>query len=1587
MKLLAKTAEERYQTAAGLERDLRRCLAQFEVDGRIEDFALGEGDTPDRLLIPEKLYGREHEIEILLAAFERVVRGAAPELVLVSGYSGIGKSAVVNELHKVLVPPRGLFAAGKFDQYKRDIPYATLSEAFQTLVHSLLTKSDAELNDWRESLREALGPNGQLMVELVPELRLIIGDQAPVPELSPQDAQRRFQLVFRRFVAVFARAEHPLALFLDDLQWLDAATLDVLEDLLTHPDVRHVLLIGVYRDNEVTSAHPLTRTLNTIRKSGALVREIALAPLDREDVGHLIADSLHCEREAAAQFAGLVHEKTGGNPFFVIQFLTTLVEEGLVTFDYSATRWFWDLARIHSKEYTDNVVDLLVSKLSRLSVRTQTVLQRLACLGNVGESATLAQAQEDSEAGIHAALWEAVHAGFVFQTDGTYKFLHDRVQEAAYALIPIEKRPAAHLKVGRILLAQTPTEKLEEAIFEITNQLNRGAAMITAEHEREQVAGLNLIAARRAKAATAYASALRYLDAGSTLLAEDCWERCHALMFGLELNRAECEFLTSQSAAAEERLTALSSRAKNTVELATLTCLRMDLYTTLGRSDRAVDVCIDYLKHLGVDWSPHPADDEVEREYARIWLRLASRAIEELIELPLMRDAVALATLDVLTKAAPPAHFTDKNLSSLVICRMVNLSIEYGNSDGSCIAYVYLGMIAGPHFGNYDAAFRFGRLGYELVESRGLRRFQARSYMCFASHIVPWAKHIDACRELIGRTFEVANKMHDLTFAAYSCNNVNTIRLVAGDRLAEVESEAGNGLKFAREAGFGMVIDIVTTQLALIRTLRGSTRQFGCFDDGQFNELQFERHLSSNSSLAFAEFFYWVRKLQARFFAEDHVGAIAAASRAEELIWTSPSQFETAELCFYGALAHAASCDGASPIQYAQHVEALTAYRKQLVQWREHCPENFQNRTLLVEAELARLEGRKLDAEGLYEEAIRSARENGFVHNEALANELAARFYAARGLETISHAYLRNARYGYFRWGADGKVRQLDQLHPHLRTEERGAGRTDTVGGLVEQLDLATVIKVSQAVSGEMVFEKLLDTLMRTAMEHAGAQRALLVLSREGEQRIAAEATTNGDAVFVQLRDEPVTGGMLPETILHYVLHTHESVILDDAANRNPFSTDPYVRQHHARSVLCLPLWNRAKLLGGLYLENNLTSHVFAPARAAVLKLLASQAAISLENTRLYRDLAERESRIRRLVDSNIIGIFIWELDGRILETNDAFLTMVGYDREDLLTGSLRWTDLTPQEWRARDEQLAVELKASGILQPFEKEYFRKDGSRVPVLVGIASFEETGRQGVAYVVDLTERKRAQQALNRASAELAHVSRVTALSALTASIAHEVNQPLSGIITNAGTCLRMLDATPANIDGARETARRTIRDGNRASEVIARLRALFSKREFTLESVDLNEAVREVIALSSNDLQQSSILLQVELADGLPPVTGDRIQLQQVVLNLLRNASDAMVDVHDRQRQLLIKTEREDGDGVRLSVRDAGAGLPPESLDSLFDPFYTTKSGGMGIGLFVSRSIVERHQGRLWAEPNHGGPGATFSLSIPIDQLS
>jgi PAS domain S-box-containing protein len=1584
MKLLAKRPEERYQTAAGLEDDWRDCLAAWTTSGRIADFAIGARDVPDRILFPEKLYAREEERRLLLAAFARVAERGGAEFVLVAGYSGVGKSSIVNEVSRSIVAAGNLFASGKFDQYKHPIPYASVVQAFQSLVLQVLSKDDAELTCWREELQSALGQNGQLMVELIPELALVIGPQRPAPRIEPQDAQARFHHVFRSFLGVFARPEHPLTLFIDDLQWLDDATLDLLGHLITSPQVRYLLLIGAFRDNEVTPSHPLAQTLATIRRGQAAVSQIDLAPLSVESVSEFAADALHTGVDHVRPFAERLFAKTGGNPFFTNQLIGELAEEAALTFDAGERQWRWDLERVDARHISDNVADLVATKLNRLPVTARLVIGRLACLGATSNVHTLALACGLDEDDLVAPLRHAVDAGFIFRSNDSISFIHDRVQEAAYAIIPSHEKVLIHLRIGRLLLSATPPESIEEAAFAIVDQFARGRSEIRSREERVRVAELNLIAAKRATKASAYTSAMRFLVPAMELLGGGGWRENYRLTFDLERCRAECEFVTGKLAFAEERLTILLARAVGLPDQVEAVSLALLLRFTKGRPDLAIELGLEFLRGIGINWTSHPADGEVRSEYERMRANLARRPVETLLDAPAMIDPDCLATMNVLNELYPAAIVaTGPNLGDLLVLRMVNLGLEHGLCDAGTVAFAALGLFLGPRFADYQTAYRFGKVACTVEERRGTERTKSRIYSIFAGTALPWVKHISQALPLQRLSVDLGRSSGDTAFAAYTWRHIVTTMLVSGAPLVDVQQEAERAIAFARSTQLNIVPERLVEQLPLILFLRGLP------SDDAHNDDQWAREdARDNRGLAQIVGFHWVLKLQERFFAGEYVAAIEAATYVEPIRWGMLAELEEADYDFYAALAYAALCVGERESLRAQHLSSLCAHACRIRTAAEHCPENFSNRDALVSAELARLEGRLLDAEVFYEEAIRSARQHGFIQNEALAHELASSFYSERKLETSARAHIQAARSCYLRWGADGKVRQLDNLHPKLE-EYSQADSGDTISAHVEKLDLATIMKVSHAVSGEMVLERLIATVMRTAIEHAGAERGLLVLLRGSELRTEAEATTGEDAVSVQLVGRRVASAEMPEAILNYILRTQDIVILDDAANRSPFADDPYIKRRQSRSILCVPLMHQAKLTGALYLENNLTTHAFTPARITVLKLLASQAAISLENTQLYRDVRQRETKIRRLVDADIIGICFWDYDGRILEANDCFLQMLGYDRADFAAGKLLWTDLTPPEWLESDlNQRVPKIEHSLRLDPFEKEFFRKDGGRVPVLMGAAAFEEGGSEGVAYVIDLTERKRAEanvreseQRYREVQNALAHANRVATMGQLTASIAHEASQPITTAITNAEAALRWLTAKPPNLAEVREALSQIVASGNRTGDVIGGIRALVKKAPTRKDLLDINGAIREVIELTDREAKGSGVSLRAQLADGLPHVRGDRVQLQQVMLNLIVNALQAMADVPAATRELAICTDLSGPDEVLVTVRDTGPGLAPSIAEHLFAAFYTTKPDGMGMGLSICRSIVEAHGGRMWVSVNVPR-GAIFHFTAP-----
>jgi predicted ATPase/signal transduction histidine kinase len=1461
-KLLAKLPDHRYQSALGLRHDLERCLRELRERGMLAAFPLGERDISEEFRIPQKLYGRDAESAALREAFERVAESGTPELVLVSGYAGIGKSAVVRELLRPVVRRRGRFITGKFEQHKRDIPYLPISQALLALALDLVAEGEPGIGRWRQQLARALGSYGKLVVDLVPQLELIVGPQPPVPELSLTEAETRLRLVFGRLFAACASAEHPLTLFIDDLQWADTASLQLIANLMMDGETRHLLIVGSLRDNEVDPSHPMVRALDPVRQSGARVRDLVLEPLSEEELGQLVADTVHASPAEAAPLASLVREKTGGNPFFAIQFLSALYHKRSIWFDREAFRWRWDVARIHAEGYTDNIAELMRGRLSTLPGETQTALQVAACLGGTIDAATLEIASErDLAPALRPAieqhlLFESVHAG-----RRTYRFPHDRVHEAAYALLPEPARARLHLEIGRRLIARTAPEELAERVFEIVNQLDRGAVLIESRAEREQLAEIYRFAGARAQTSTAYTSALRYFTAGAALLAPDAWERRPELAFALALHRAECEFLTGALDVAEQRLAELARRAATIVDLAAVTLALISIFTARDQSELAIEATLDYLRRVGVAWSMHPTDDEVRREYDRIWEQLGPRTIEELVDLPPMTDPDRRATIDVLTLVEANALFFDQKLHSLIICRIVNLSLEHGNTDGSCIGYAWLGGFLRPRFGNHTAGFQFGQVALDLVEKRGLLRWKARVYGDVGCLTSPWAKHLRIGIELTRRSFDAASQSGDLTFASYSCGNVVTLLFASDEPLAAVQRAAEIALAFVRKASFGMMIAVVTGQLQLIRSLRGMTRELGSLDDEEFAEDRFEQHLESDPHLLIATCWYWIRKLQARYLAGDHAEAVAAAAKAQQLVWASQSFFDAAEYAFYGALACAAYHDHAPEDERPALREALAAHHAQLVMWAEHCPDNFGSRAALAGAELARVRGEVEPAIELYERAVRAAREHGFVQNEAIAYETAARFHRARGQALVADAYVREAHTRYVRWGAEGKARQLRAAHPEL--ELPAAGPAAPLALRPEQLDRLSVIKASQTISGVMDQDLLSRTLLRFVLEEGGARRVVLVLLQSGELEIAAEARVEGSAA-------PGDGARVPSSLLSYVQRTQEPVLLDATTDTGRFASDPYFADTCPRSVLCLPIRLRAESVALLYLENDLVPGAFTPERLVALELLAAQAAISLENARLL----ERERA------------------GRI-------------EAEAAKQRELQLLDEARRALRLREEFLRI------------------------------------------------------------------------------ASHELRTPLASLRLSAQTLLRAAERKRAVSQEILDTSLRrmlgnTARLEQLTMELLDVTRIEQGRLELNLVEIALDVVVREAVEHLESDLVAAGSPVSIECA---APVLGrwDPSRLDQVVTNLVANAAK-----FGAGKPIAIRIERI-GDAARLTVTDQGIGIDPDRRPFVFDQFEravpSSSYGGLGLGLYIARSIVVAHDGTITVD-SAPGAGSTFTVTLP-----
>ncbi|MEG3941018.1 AAA family ATPase [Microcoleus sp. S36b_A3] len=1259
-KLMAKNAENRYQTALGLKHDLEICRVALQENDSIEEFDLGTHDITDNFLIPEKLYGRETEVFELLAAFERVGNATA-EMMLVAGSSGIGKTAVVNEVHKPIARQRGYFIKGKYDQFQRNIPFSAFVQAFRELMGQLLSESDAQLDRWKTLILTAVGESGQVLIDVIPELERIIGAQSPALKLSGSAAQNRFNLLMQKFVQVFTTAEHPLVMFLDDLQWADSASLKLLQLLME--DTGHLLVLGAYRDNEVSPAHPFMLAVDEIVKSGATVNTITLQQLRLADLNQLVADTLICDLSLAEPLTELVYQKTQGNPFFSTQFLKALYEDGQIIFNHpqssltkgaSTGGWQCDIDRVKFAG-TSDVVEFMAAQFQKLPAQTQDVLKLAACIGAQFDLETLATVSEELPESTASALWKALQEGLILvisegynfiQVDAqspnqsvanpTYKFLHDRVQQAAYSLIPDNQKQATHLKIGRLLLQSSSEIEIEEKIFDIVGHLNQGIELINQLSERSALAQLNLEAGRKARNSTAYAVANIYLQTGIELLTPQCWQNQYELALNLYVAAAEIAYLNGDFDGMEQITAKVLQEAQTILDRVKIYEIKIAAQTAQSKVLETIAVARDALLQLGIELPAEPDEAKIGKALQALAGQLSGRKIEELVDLPVMTNPETQAAMQLSGMLFPPIFQGMPGLLPLLSSTMVSLSLSFGNAPASTVGYAMHGMVLCAFLGEVETGYVFGQLALSLLDRLNVPEFKSTVLLLFGGWIQHRQESLLATIPTLKEGYRLGMETGDFVDAGYNIYICFYTYLFAGVELDTWEAEIASFravMAQLKQYSARIYLDMIQQTVQNLRETR--IRPDLLIGSAYDETVMIPKHYQDNEFTAIA--CACIFKLLLAYCYGNYTAALDHITQVQQyLMGVSGSAFVPI-FHFYAALTHLALFRAQPETKQTEILALVETHQSTLQQWANNAPMNYLHKWHLVEAERQRVLGNKAEAIEMYDRAISGAKKNKYVNDEALANELAAKFYGEWGKTKIAQAYIFEAYYCYVEWGATAKVTDLETRYPQLFiVTQPGRKNTQTTVAMTttgsgNHLDISAVMKASHAISGEILLDKLLSSLMKILMENAGAQRGYLILSSQGQLLIEAEGAIDDEQVTV-LHSIPVDNCQeLCSAIVNYVSRTQESVVLDDALREGQFTNDPYIQKHQPKSILCVPLINQSQIVSIVYLENNLTAGAFTPERVELLKVLSGQAAISIQNSKLYTEVRENESRLAQL--------------------------------------------------------------------------------------------------------------------------------------------------------------------------------------------------------------------------------------------------------------------------------------------------------------------------------------------------------------------
>ena len=1245
MKLLAKAPEDRYSTAYGLAADLEHFIAPWQRKQEAISFPLGEKDRTSLFQIPQKLYGREIEIEQLMRTFSRISQGAR-ELLLVHGYAGIGKTSLINEIHKPIVRQHGYFISGKFDQFQQNIPYYGLIQAFRQLIKQLLAENQKRVTFWREQLLNVLSPNGQVIIEVIPEVEWLIGKQSPVPKLPASEAQNRFELVFFDFVQTFCQEDHPVVIFLDDLQWADLASFDLITKLMKDDELKYLLMIGAYRDNDVNVGHPLLDMIEDLTKANVPIDKLQLKPLSPASVKQLVADTLNTSLDIEP-LAELVYEKTGGNPFFCNTFLTMLHEERYLTFDSQRAEWKWDMYALRTLTVADNVVDLLISKMGRLPRETQEVLKVAACIGNQFDLKTLATVAETSLPTAAKALWPLLKENLVIPlSEGykliladpdyalrkqsiLYKFSHDRIQQAAYALLTLEQHKVTHIKLARLLLANFSDAELDERLFEVVNHFNLSLDLIKNTDEKFEIAKLNIQAGNKAKLSIAYQSAADYFEFAIKLLGENAWQTHYAEAIEANLAYAELTHLLGKFVAADTQFAELIEKASNPLDKARIYMFQTLSYAIQAKWEESIDAGLKGLEILGMKIKKHPSIFHIFAELIKTKWAMSRVNLNNLLkQLSILSTPEKMLILDFLERVIASAYNVDFNLVATLSLQSTRYSLKNGYNASAAVSFTTYAIMLITGFHDYNAAVAIGNLSVQMVEKFADMRAKTRVYVAVSLLIFPWKLPYRECFPKAVKAYALGRQSGELLWAGYAASVILLMMIDQGDELDDIATKLKSVSVVPEFTGF---MDVLITTRLLERTipvLKGDK------PPEYLNELlqSFFNTKLASATYSGAGLLY----LMTLYVLEDWDAALRITAvlkpyiKAPEItaVFTRPNYY------FFASLVMVSVYEKAGFIQKNRYRREIRSHLRKMKKWAETCPANYAAKYQLMLGGWLQITGKSKQVVTALDRAISLAREYHLTHIEAIANEFAGRLHKSAGLLKYAKLFMQEAALLYQRWGAKAKVQLLQKEYPEFfvpslpqsgtitaaRTRSISMSTSTSISTTHTQvgLDLTSIMKAVQTISSNVVLDDLLRSFIQIVMENAGASRCLLLLEHDNQLVLAAKSKS-ADADIQLSKNQPIDPNedlCLP--LVQYVQHTQESVVLTNATRDGPYTEDIYVLKHKPLSILCLPIIHKAHMLGVLYLENNLAAGVFTHDHLDVLRLLAGQAAISLQNSQLF---------------------------------------------------------------------------------------------------------------------------------------------------------------------------------------------------------------------------------------------------------------------------------------------------------------------------------------------------------------------------------